>query len=116
MPPPPARQKPEQSDIEMTERWSDNNRMLGCWTYVPPIMCCAFAQVPAAMLRPLAAMVLVLLTVSTAARQHDCLIGTPLCNNSLASDKSCRGVYSSDINAWHRKDCDCECLQRWFRI
>ena len=42
---------------------------------------------------------------------HDCIVGSPpTCNNSLANDPLCRGMYSSDIKAWENNNCDCEYL------
>lgn len=38
---------------------------------------------------------------------RDCYIGSPpQCNNSLASDPSCRGLEVTTLDGWKRMDCD----------
>ena len=38
---------------------------------------------------------------------RQCYIGEPpLCNNSLAADKNCRGVFDNTLNGYKRMDCD----------
>jgi hypothetical protein len=44
---------------------------------------------------------------SAKAAERDCYTGSPpLCNNSLASDPTCRGLEVTTADGWKRMDCD----------
>jgi len=48
-----------------------------------------------------------IVTVVSKLPRRDCYVGDPpFCNNSLASDSSCRGLEVSNIDGWKRMDCD----------
>jgi hypothetical protein len=58
-------------------------------------------------------LLLALVLVTTAhirfgeSKPHDCYDGPPeFCNNSLASDTSCRGLEVTSSDGWKRMDCD----------